>query len=195
MDSTLLTAVIIVGITGGFIFLFSYLHKVKVKTRIAKRKLVYSGVICQHKLEVSEREEINDYIVVIDKANFLLLHIDFSDHQEEITLVDLWDIKKAELDLQERIIYEPKGGKFAPVEKQVIKLHLAIILKDPDQPRQLLSFYQFDKHNVQDLKITKQRVEYWRDIIQDCVKELPYPSSSASGLQFKKLPGVSLQNL
>ena len=173
MGSTLLIAAIIVGAIVLFILLFSLLHKKMQQNKIESQKLKSTDLVGHQKLEIREKEEKHDYVFGIDKINFILLHMDFSQKKEEVTLVDLWDVKTVRLNTEERRIYIPENGKFVPVEKQVLKLQLELVLRDADRPKHVLPFYHADKHNIQDLRSTQERAEYWRDITNNYLKELP----------------------
>jgi hypothetical protein len=88
MSSTLFTAAIILGAVFIFIIGFSLLHRKRHNKKLAGQKAVFTDIVWKNKLEIAEKETVNDYLLAIDKINFVLLYINFSNEKEEPILLD-----------------------------------------------------------------------------------------------------------
>jgi hypothetical protein len=172
MTPTLITAAIIIGATFLFIMFFSLLHKRDRKQKLAKQKIAFSELVARNQLEISEKEELNNYIIAIDKNKFQLVYLDFSGTDAEKIVIDLRKVKSVKVDTEENSIYEERKGKSILIEKQVIKLQLAISLNDPHLSPNFLPFYQMYKDGIQDFTTVKNRAEYWQNIIMSCHKQI-----------------------
>jgi hypothetical protein len=173
MSSALFTAAIILGAVFIFIIGFTLLHKKGRDKKIAGQKTIFADIVWKNKLEISEKETINDYLLAIDKINFVLLYINFGQQKEEVTLIDLWNIKTAKVTTEDNCIYEQKKGKPVLVDKQVSQLQLEVTLAE--NKNVMLVLYEY-KNGMQDFVHIKQRANYWSQTINNSVKELPHRS-------------------
>jgi len=126
MSSTLFTAAVIIGAVFIFIIGFVLLHKKRHNKKLAKQKSVLDDVIWKNKLEIVEQESINNYVLAIDRVNFVLLYIHFGNEKEEVGLIDLWQIRAVKVSTEDNSIYEQRKGKTILVDKQVSKLQLEL---------------------------------------------------------------------
>jgi len=173
MSSTLLTAAIVLGALFIFILLFVWMHKKEHNKKVAKKKIIFADIAWKNKLEISEKESINNCELAIDRTNFILLYINFSTPKEEVTLVDLWQIKTVKVATEENSVYEYRKGKSILVDKQVINLHLEITFAENDKPTLQLPLHQY-KDGMHDFVLIKSRANYWSEMINDCVRGLPH---------------------
>ncbi|MDB5246843.1 MAG: hypothetical protein JWQ40_1237 [Segetibacter sp.] len=174
MSSTLFTAAIILGGVFIFIILFVLLHKKGHNKKLAKQKAVVDDVIWKNKLEIIEQESINNYVLAIDKVNFILLYIKFSGPKEEAVLIDLGQVREVKITTEDNTVYEQRKGKAVLVDKQVSQLQLEITTAGM-QLKTSLVLYEY-KDGMQDFVHIKRRAEHWRDIINSSVKELSHTS-------------------
>jgi hypothetical protein len=173
MYSTLFIAAIILGAVFGFIILFVVLHRQSHNKKLAKQKVIFADIVWKNKFEISEKESIGNYLLAIDKINFVLLYINFSDAKEEMTIVDLWNIKTVKVTTEDNAIYEQRKGKAVLIDKQINKLQLEVTLVGNQSVNLVL--YQY-KDGLQDLMAIKRRANYWVEMINNAVKELPHPA-------------------
>ena len=174
MLETLLTAAVVLGIIFIFIVLFIFLHKTRDNRKLAKYKVVLAEVAWKNKLDLAEQETINHYIIGIDKINFILLYIDFSNDKEEVILLDLWGMKDLKVTTEDNNVYEQRKGKSVLVDKHVAKLKLEVTLIDAASKVDLV-LYQYGD-GMQDFLPIKERAAYWSHLIAGVMKELPHPS-------------------
>jgi hypothetical protein len=71
MHSTLFIAAIILGAVLVFIILFIVLHKRSDNKKLAMQKVIFADIVWKNKFEISQKEIINDYLLAIDKINFV----------------------------------------------------------------------------------------------------------------------------
>jgi hypothetical protein len=173
MSSALFTAAIILGVVFIFIIGFTLLHKKGHDKKIARQNIIFADIVWKNKLEISEKETINDYLLAVDKTNFVLLYISFGQPKEEVTLIDLWNIKTAKVTTEDNCIYEQKKNKPVLVDKQVTKLQLEVT--SAGNKSEMLVLYEY-KNGMQDFVHIKQRANYWSQIINSSIKELPHRS-------------------
>ena len=178
MLETLLTAAVVLGIVFIFIVVFILLHKRRDNRKLAKYKVVLADVVWKNKLDLAEQETINHCVIGIDKINFILLYINFSNDKEEVILLDLWQIKDLKVTTEDNNVYEQRKGKSVLVDKHVAKLKLAVTLIDVESKVDLI-LYQ-DGDGMQDFLQIKKRAEYWLDLIAGMMEELPHPSQKSS---------------
>lgn len=170
MSSALFTAAIVLGALFFFIIFFILLHKKGHNKKLARQKTIFADIVWKNKLEISERETINDYLLAIDKINFVLLYVNFGGQKEEVALIDLWNIKTVKVTTEDNSIYEQRKGKAVLIDKQVNKLQLEIALAENQKTNLVLFEY---KDGMQDFINIKQRANYWSQLINNSVKELP----------------------
>jgi hypothetical protein len=173
MSSAILTAAIILGAVFLFIIFFILLHKKGSDKKLSRQKVIFADVVWKNKLEISEHETVNDVLIAIDKINFVLLYINFSSAKEEVSLIDLWTIKSVNVTTEDNCIYEQRKGKSVLIDKQVNKLQLELTLKENQKTCLILYEYQNGMHNFINIK---QRANYWSQLINNSVKELPQHS-------------------
>jgi hypothetical protein len=178
MSETLFIAAIILGAIFIFIIFFVLLHKKGHNKKIARQKVVLADILWKNKLEISVQETINNYLIAIDKVNFILLYINFSKEKEEVILIDLWQIKAIKVTTEDNSIYEQRKGKPVLIDKQVSKLQLEITLVDVEAKANLI-LYEY-KDGVQNFLQIKRSANYWCDLISKAVHELPHPSGKSS---------------
>ena len=65
-------------------------------SKIAREKALIAATITDSKVELTESENINGYLIGIDRINFLLLYINFLEEGFAPLVIDLWKIKKTE---------------------------------------------------------------------------------------------------
>lgn len=171
MTSTLLTAAIILGAVFIFIIFFIMLHKKGHNKKLEKQKAVFADCVWKNKLEISENETINNYLLAIDKLNFVLLYINFNEPTEVVHLIDLWNVKSAKVVTEDNSVYEYKKGKSILVDKHVSSLHLEVTLADNNQSKPYLLLYEY-KDGMQDFVYIKRRATYWSEIINNSAKDL-----------------------
>lgn len=178
MSETLFTATIILGAISILIFFFVLIHKKGHNKKIAKQKVVLADIIWKNKLEIVVQETIKNYLLAIDKVNFVLLYINFGKEKEEVVLVDLWQIKAVKVTTEDNSIYEQRKGKTVLIDKQVSKLQLELALADV-QAKSSLILYEY-KDGMQDFVEIKRSANYWCDLISKALQELPHPSLQGS---------------
>jgi hypothetical protein len=171
MHSTLFIAAIILGAVLVFIILFIVLHKRSDNKKLAMQKVIFADIVWKNKFEISQKEIINDYLLAIDKINFVLLYVNFSEPKEEVVIIDLWNIRTVKFMTEDNNVHGERKGKAVLVDKQVNKLQLEVVLVDNEKINLVL--YQY-KDGVQDLIAIKTRANYWAGIINSAVKELPH---------------------
>jgi hypothetical protein len=180
MAATLFTALIIIGATSFVIMFFILLNRRHHNRRIAKQKIVLNELIWKHKLEIIEKENINDCVLAIDMINFVLLYVNFRRPEEVITIIDLWKVKSASVITEESSIYEQKKENAVLVDKQVSKLQLEVSLSDANASKSFLMLFAYED-GMHDFLEIKRRAEHWKDIINNCVKELQYNFKQVAG--------------
>ncbi|MCW3110069.1 MAG: hypothetical protein JWQ09_4575 [Segetibacter sp.] len=178
MNETLFIAAIILGAIFLFIILFVLLHKRGHNKKIARQKIVLADIIWKNKLELAVQETINSYLLALDKVNFILLYINFSNEKEEVVLIDLWQVRTVKVTTEDNSIYEQRKGKSVLVDKQVSKLQLEITSVDVEQKTNLV-LYEY-KDGMQNFVEIKRRADYWCQLINKAVQELPHPSKQSS---------------
>jgi hypothetical protein len=174
MSNAIFTAAIILAALFVFIIFFKFLHRKGHNKRLIRQKVVLADIAWKNKLEISVQETINNYLIAIDKVNFVLLYIDFGKEKEEVILLDLWQIKAVKVIIEDTSIYEQRKGKVVLMDKQVSKLQLEVELIDAPANANLL-FYEY-KDGVQNFLEIKMRANSWCDLINKAVQELPHPS-------------------
>jgi hypothetical protein len=118
-----------------------------------------------------------------------LLYINFSNAKEEVLLLNLWTIKAVKVTTDDNCIYEQKKGKQVLVDKQVSKLQLEVALDENKKAN--LVFYEY-KNGMQDFVHIKQRANYWSQLINNSVKELPQAGrETAVHASFISIPGIN----
>jgi len=178
MTSTLFTAAIILGAIFIFIVFFIALHKKKHNKKLEKQKVIFTDLVWKNKLEISEKENINSYLLALDKINFVLLYIHFKEEKEEVELIDLWRIKAARAVNEDNSIYEQKKGKSLLVDKQITKIQLEVLLHDMTKVN--LALYEYQE-GIQDYMFIRRRANYWAEMINSQIKELPQSIKKAAG--------------
>ena len=174
MTATELTTAIILGIVLIFTILIRRSH-INVKSKkIAREKALIAATIIDNKLELTETENINGYLIGIDKINFLLLYLNFMEEGSAPVLFDLWEIKKAELIIEDESRFEVKNGNRVLGEKQVSKLKIKIAFSG-DQPDQEIILYEY-RNALEDYVVIKKSAAYWCRLINEITREI---SSSA----------------
>jgi G3E family GTPase len=174
MASTLFTAATIVGVVFILIVLFIIYHKKEHNKKLAMQQVVFADVVWKNKLEIIEKESINNYLLAIDKLNFVLVYINFNDPKPEVQLIDLWNVKFVKVASEDNTVYEQKNGKTIVTDRQIVKLQLEVTLAN-DQSNYNLLLYQY-KDGMQDLMQIKKTANHWAGIINECVKALPHPA-------------------
>ena len=177
MLESILTAAVVLGMVFIFIVVFVLLHKRRDNRKLAKYKVVLADVVWKNKLDLDEQETINQYIIGIDKINFILLYIDFSNDKEEVILLDLWQIKDLKVTTEENISYEQRKGKSVLVDKHVAKLKLEVTLIDEESKVDLVVYQYGD--GMQYIGPIRKRAEYWLHLIAGVMQELPHPSQKS----------------
>lgn len=177
MTSTLFTAAIILGAVFIFIIFFSFLHKRGNNKKVAQQKLVFADIVWKNKLQISEKQSINNYLLAIDRINFALLYINFSSAKEEVVLIDLWKIRTVKVTTENNSVYEQRKGKSVLVDKQVNKLQLEITMID-NQPTANLVLFEY-RDGMQDFLKIKGYANHWAQLINKEVKELPQQRQSS----------------
>ena len=178
MTSSLFTIAIVFAIVFIFILLFRLFHKKGKHSKIAMQKELVADIITRNKLEITEKETINNYLLAIDKINFMLLYINLSDSNGEAVLIDLWQIKTVKVSTEDNSVYEQKKGKSVLVDKRVSKLQIQVTLIN-DQPIADLVLYEY-KDALEDFIYIKKRADYWCHLIGKAVEELRYASGQQS---------------
>ena len=174
MSSTLLIAAIILSTVFFFIIVFILLHQKAHNKKIAKQKAVFAGYVWKNKLEISEKETINDYLLALDDANFVLLYLNLRQEKEEAALIDLWQIKTVNVNTEDTCVYEQRKGKSVQVDKLVSKLQMQVTLVDSQKKADLV-LYEY-KDGMKDFEHIRKRTDYWCQIINKALQELPHPS-------------------
>lgn len=169
MASTLLTAGIILGVTFLFIFLFSLLHKRGKQKNIENQRASFANLVAANNLTIHEKEQFGHYMIAIDTLQRKLCYLNFSGNKEEVKVIDLQKTKETRVVIEENSIYENKKGKTVFVEKHVIQLHLEITSKMINESKELLVFYTYHD-GIVDYNRLKNRIEYWRDNINQFTK-------------------------
>ena len=177
MTSSLFTIAIVFAIVFIFILLFRLFHKKGKHSKITMQKELVADIISKNKLEITEKEAINNYLLAIDKTNFMLLHINLSDPNEAAVLIDLWRIKTVKVSTEDNSVYEQKKGKSVLVDKRVSKLQIQVTLIE-DQPPADLVLYEY-KDAIEDFIYIKKRADYWCHLISKAVEELRYASGQS----------------
>ncbi|WP_018614658.1 hypothetical protein [Segetibacter koreensis] len=174
MSSTLLIAAIILCTVFFFIIVFISLHRKGNNKKIARQKAAFADCVWKNKLEISEKETINDYLLALDEANFVLLYMNLSQEKEEAALIDLWKINTVNVTTEDTYVYEQRKGKPVQVDKLVSKLQIQVTLVD-SQIKANLVLYEY-KDGMKDFSFIRKRADYWCQIINKAVQELPHPS-------------------
>jgi G3E family GTPase len=174
MTETLITAAIILGAMFVFIILFVAMHKRGHNKKLAKQQVVLADLTWKNKLDISEKETINNSLLAIDKVNFKLVYINFGNEKEEVTLVDLRQVKTAKLSTEDNSIYEQRKGKSILIDKQVSKLQLELTFNN-EQPNSKLVLYQYSD-GMHHLVQVKARATRWCDLINALLHEVPHLS-------------------
>ena len=170
MSSTLITAATVLAAAILFIIVFIIVHRVNHNKKLAHQKVIFADVVWKHKLEIAEKETINDYLLAIDNINFVLLYINFNKEKEGVKLVDVWNIKSVKVASVDNAVYEHRQGKPVLVDKQVVKLQIEVALLDGDDVDMVLYEY---KDGVQDIGLVRDKAEQWCSLINSSIKELP----------------------
>lgn len=177
MSSALFTAAIVLGAVFIFIIGFILLHKKGHNKKLGRQNTVFADIVWKNKLEISEKETINDYLLAIDKINFVLLYINFGEQKKEVALIDLWNIKTVKVTTEYNSIYEQRKGKQVLIDKQVNKLQLEVTLAENQKTNLVLYEY---KDGMRDFLYIKSRANHWAAIINSAIKELPHSSKQIS---------------
>jgi hypothetical protein len=171
MITSLTTIAIVFAIVLGFILLFRLLHNKKKRSRLALQQEKMNESIIQNKLEISEKEQIDNYLLAIDKTNFMLMYIDYSAPGNAPILMDLWQIKNVKIVTEHNDVYEEKKGKKILVDKQVIKLMIQVTLTDGKAGQEMVLY---DYNNaIREFIHSKTRAAYWCQLINQALLELP----------------------
>jgi len=174
MTSALITAAIILGAIFIFVFLFILIHKKGHNKKLARQKVVLADIIWKNKLEISEKETINDYMLAIDKKNSVLVYIDFSMSKEVASIIDLWNIKTVKVKKEEESIYMQRKWKPVLLGKQTKLIQLEATVVDNEQKTNLV-LYEY-KDGLQDIVQINRRADYWSHLINTSIQKLPHPS-------------------
>ncbi len=158
--STLITAAVIIVSLVIFVGLLNLLNKKAKHTRALRQENVFEALVWKNKLAIHQKEHINDYILAIDKLNFLLVYIDFS-MPKEAAIIDLWNVRSVKLITETTGLYEQK------------KQQMQIVLEDSSLPTHTLVLYDLQLHGIGQFEPAKLRGEYWEELLQNCLKELP----------------------
>jgi hypothetical protein len=171
MITSLTTIAIVFAIVLGFILLFRLLHNKKKRSRLALQQEKMNESIIQNKLEISEKEQIDNYLLAIDKTNFMLMYIDYNAPGNAPILMDLWQIKNVKIVTEHNDVYEEKKGKKILVDKQVIKLMIQVTLTDGKAGQEMVLY---DYNNaIREFIHSKTRAAYWCQLINQALLELP----------------------
>jgi hypothetical protein len=111
MTSSLFTIAIVFAIVFIFILLFRLFHKKGKHSKIAMQKKLVADIISKNKLEITEKEAINNYLLAIDKVNFMLLYINVIDPNEAAVLIDLWQIKTVKVSTEDNGVLRAEKRK------------------------------------------------------------------------------------
>ena len=152
-------------------WIFNLLHKQRERKKLLAQKGAFNNAVAKHNLQISEEEQINNYLFAIDRSNAFLLHLDFSKAEEQLSVTDLSKVKEAKVVTEENSLYEMKQGKSVPTEKHITKMQLALTFIDTNQPQQLLALYQYED-GMQNLSAIRKRGEHWQTAINVCIKQL-----------------------
>ena len=170
MISSLLPIGIVFLIVFLFILLFRYLHNKGKNEKIAVQKELLANVISANKLHVSESESINNYLLTIDKINFILLYFNLNDPAVKPVIIDLWQIKTVKITTEDNSIYGQKKGKPVLIDKKVSRLQIQVTFTE-DQGDTDLVLYDY-KDALEDYIHIKKRADYWCQLISIAVAEL-----------------------
>ncbi len=119
--------------------------------------------------------------MAIDKQNFLLLYINFSEAKEVVHLIDLWNVKSVKVVTEDTNMHEYRRGKSILVDKQIGSLYLEVTLVENTQPKPCLPLYEC-KDGMQDFVQIKRTATYWSEIITNCIRELPHSANQNAGM-------------
>jgi hypothetical protein len=95
MIAMVFTSAIILGIAIIFILLLRRFYVKEESLKKFRQKALAASILLDHKLELTESENLNGYLIGVDKLNFSLLYLNFIDKDSEPILIDLSQIKKA----------------------------------------------------------------------------------------------------
>lgn len=158
--STLFTAVALLAIIVIFIGLFNLFNKKAKGAKALKQENVFETLVWKNKLAIQQKERINDYILAIDNLNFVLVYIDFSLPREQVTIIDLWNVRSVQLSMETTGLFEHK------------RQQLQLAVEEMNLPTHKLVLYDVQQHGAGKSESTKLRGEYWHSLIQHIVKEL-----------------------
>ena len=161
------------AIIFGTVLIFILLRRSYVKGKsgkIARQKVLNASILIDNKLELTESENLNGYLIGIDRINFSLLYMNFLEEGSEPVLIDLSQIKKAQLYTEDVSIYEQNKGIRILADKQVskLKLHIKFI---SDQPDQEFVLYEY-RNALEDYVTIKNRASYWCGVINELAGEI-----------------------
>ena len=139
---------------------------------MAIQQNLVAEIISKNKLEIAEKELINNHLLAIDKINFMLLYVNLRNPKEEAVLIDLWQIKTVKISTEDNSYYEQKKGKSVLVDKQVSKLQIQVTLIDGQSVADLV-LYEY-KNALEDFIYIKKRADHWCHLINKAVEELRY---------------------
>lgn len=169
MNPTILTALLLLAAIAVLYLSLVVFYKKAHDKNAAKRKVIFADIAWKNKLEINERETIGHYSLGIDLKNFFLLHVDFSNEEPRVTLLDLWKIQSASLSSDEKNLYEQKNGQPVLAEKQLQKMDIDIRMKGGDAKLELPLFRHYDGTGEDSVR---EKAKYWMELIDSTLKEL-----------------------
>ena len=172
MDSTLLTAAILLGITFLLILLFSLAHKRGKKSDALKREAKLQDVVKNNNLQITEKEETAHFFIGLDVVKGVLIYISYFENKGVAEVIDLSKIKSAKVDEVENQTFEERNGKSVVVDSQVMTVQLEITIKDGAEARYSLPFYHMLYDSLVERTRLRARAEYWKDIISNNLKQM-----------------------
>jgi hypothetical protein len=170
MASTLYITGILFGIIILFTILFRRFHNKENAGKFTVQESI-ATFISDKKIEITEMETINNYLLAIDRVNFLLLYQDNRNLAGRPLLIDLWQVKTAKTCTEEDSIYEQKKGKPFLIDKRVNKLKIQLTFID-GQPGPDLVLFEY-RNAAEDFIQVKKRSDHWCQLITKATGEIP----------------------
>lgn len=153
ISTTLVTLVItLLGVLPFFWFMYIG------KNATLKHKKMLAGIIESENLTLNQKEQWNNNLIGIDETKKVLLFLKLATSENQITKIDLHDIKSCRIN---KITRDFKKDKKIESELQMLNLDLTFASRKPDVT---LNFYDIKDNFSEEFEM--KRVEKWETLIK-----------------------------
>lgn|GEM_PF-6856204 len=130
-------------------------------------------IIATNNSTVTEKEELANYSIAVDKKKGKLFSIEFDSRAKgKAELKDLQNIKSAKADyVEDNNICEGQKRKPVSPGTHISKVQLALTPKGSNQPKYYFTFYHALLNGIDETNTLKRRAQHWQERVNNYIKK------------------------